>query len=579
LPRRNFISHLVLCLVLLAACRAVCETAGPSANPANPIVLADIEMWKGHHYLEAGRADLATDAFRKASELDKSSPYPHLALARVCARRSLMDAFLEFGAGLKLASNNFPYQSLLVANVVIIIFVAAGVAIYIGVLIVLARHAKTVWFSLLLTYSPLFGDLWLRLLIIAAIGAFLVMLAGSSPVAMVTWAAVVGCGFAWRFANAAERRMMVALVAFLAVFTPAFDLTTRIVSTQHPDSPARIAALDRYSFEPGMTRLAAAQGPLSEKNPVGQFMRGLISLKNGQNGLAADYFSRITKLGGSDVAVLNNLGVAYHNLGRFREAQAAFEKASKEGPKEAVIHYNYSQTLNALLQYDRAQAELTKASALDFDLTRAMVTSKDKPTLIPMGLSAGVLWDMAMSSRDKAVVSAYNPIESGWEGMLVLLGLAGGAFALMRKSRLPARCDICEKIVRTQVAKRKRRDILCPECRAIKQVNADDNDALEKQVEERVSRLERLRNIGSLLVGVLPGGTYYLLGSKAKGFLYAFATLVFAAVALSGGGPIRQTPKLESGASVLWALVCLIVVYGISLWRSAVLVLGAAEED
>jgi tetratricopeptide (TPR) repeat protein len=309
-------------------------------------------------------------------------------------------------------------------------------------------------------------------------------------------------------------------------------------------------------------------------------MRGLVCLKSGQYSLAVEHFNRVSKIGGSNAAVLNNIGVAYHNLGRFREAQAEFEKALKSGPKEALIHYNYSQTLNALLQYDRAQTELTKASGLDFDLTRALVTSKDKPTLIPMGLDIGVLWDMAMASGDKTVTSAYNPIESSWEGMLVLVGLAGAAFVLMRKSRLPARCSICERIVKAQVAKRKRREILCPDCRAIKQVNADDNDALEEQIERRVSRLETRRSIASLVVGVIvPGGAYYLLGSKVKGFLLSFTIFALLAVVSSRGGPIRPTPQLEIGASIGWALVCLIVTYGLCVWRSVMLVLRTTEEE
>jgi tetratricopeptide (TPR) repeat protein len=374
--------------------------------------------------------------------------------------------------------------------------------------------------------------------------------------------------------------MMVALAGFLIAFTPLFDLTTRVVSTQHPDSPTRIDALDRDTFEAGMARLAAADGPLSESDPVGQFMRGLICLKGGQYGLAVDHFTRLSKLGGNDAAVLNNIGVAYHNLGRFKEAQAQFEKALKSGPREALIHYNYSQTLNALLYYDRAQAELTKASGLDFDLTRSLVTSKEKPTLIPMGVRTGVLWDMAMASRNKTVKSAYNPIESSWDGMLVLVGLTGAAFVLMRKSRLPARCDICERIVKAQVAKRKRRELLCPDCRAIKQVNADDNDALEKQIEQRVSGLETRRSIAGLVVGVIvPGGAYYLRGSKVKGFFFAFAIFVLLAIVLCGGGPIRHTPQLEIGASIGWALVCLILIYGLCVWRSVMLVLRTTEEE
>ncbi|HVP58287.1 MAG TPA: tetratricopeptide repeat protein [bacterium] len=577
MPNRNFISYSAVCLVLLVACRTFAGTAAPAPNP---IVLADVEMWRGHQYIEEGRADLAAEALMKAAELNKSSPYPHFMLARLYIRRAPMDAFLEFGTGLKLASADFPYQSLLAANALVIALAAAGAAIFVGVLVILVRHARTVWFSILLTYSPAFGEKWVRLIMIAAIGAFFVMLSGLSLMAMAVWAAAIGCGLAWRYAGASERHMMVALAAFLIVFVPLFDLTARIVSTQHPDSPTRIVALDRDSFDDAMAKLATAGSPLSEKDPVGQFMRGIICLKASQYDRAVDHFSRVSKLAGDNAAILNNIGVAYHNMGRYTEAQAVFERALKLGPKEAVIHYNYSQTLNALLHYDHAQTELTRASGLDFDLTRSLVISKDKPALIPMGLNTGVLWDMAMASGNRTLKSAYNPIESSWQGLLLLAGLVAGAFVLMRKSRLPARCDICERIVKTQIAKRKRREILCADCRAIKQVNADDNDALEQRLEERLSRLENRRSIVSLIVGVLvPGGAYYLLGSKAKGFLFSFTILMLVAVVISHGGPIRPAPRLELGTSIGWALVCLIAVYGLCTWRSVTLVLKTSDEE
>jgi len=78
---------------------------------------------------------------------------------------------------------------------------------------------------------------------------------------------------------------------------------------------------------------------------------------------------------------------------------------------------------------------------------------------------------------------------------------------------------------------------------------------------------------------IVPGGAYYLLGSKGKGFFFSFAIFVFLAVLLARGGPIRQAPQLEAGVSMGWALVCLIVVYGLCVWRSVMLVLRTTEEE
>jgi hypothetical protein len=164
--------------------------------------------------------------------------------------------------------------------------------------------------------------------------------------------------------------------------------------------------------------------------------------------------------------------------------------------------------------------------------------------------------------------------------LVLLCLLTGAGVVMMRNARLPARCYVCDAIVKAQVAKRKRREVICPECRAIKQSNADDQDTLEKKIEGRVTRLEMRRSILAVVLGLaLPGCTHHLLGSKAKGLVMSVAVLILAVFVASGGGPMRPEPQLDVGRGAAGVVILFIIVYAICAWRSLALVAKKAEEE
>ena len=575
--RRGILVFLSLVLLAPAVCRTAEETSGQTSDS---VLLSNMSMWQGHQYLKEGRPDLAAEAFMKAAGYARTSPRPHFMLARLHLRRSLMDAVLEFATGVKLLLADFSYQSFFLSNLLLVVLLAIGIAAYVAIISVLARYARTIWFSIFLTFSPAFGERSLKIMVASSIAAFFILLSGLSLIAMVTWAAIIGSALAWRYATASDRRVMVGFLVFLVAFVPIFDLTARVVSTQHSGSPTKIVALAGDTTEERLARVAKTNKVLAENDPIGEFMRGLLYLRTGEDALAIEHFNLASKFTRNNAAILNNIGIAFHNLGSYREAQKAFQEALRYGPREALIHYNYSQTLNSLLYYDVAQEEIAKASSLDFDLTRSLVTAKDRPTMIPMTLATEVLWELAMQPENKMLKSPYHPTESGWPGLLVLALLAASAFMLMRGAKLPARCDICESVIGSQIVKRKRRDVLCPECRAIKQANADDNDALEKELEQRVTRLETRKGILTLVLGFLaPGSTYHLLGSKIKGFLLSVVIFTLLIVMVTGGGPMKPVPQLDLGRSFGWGIIVFVAVYALYAWRSVLLVVRSSREE
>jgi tetratricopeptide (TPR) repeat protein len=570
-------AYALILLLALGACRAA-EQA--SVQAGDPEVLSNLAMWEGHRFLKQDRPDLAADSFRKAADYMRTSPYPHFLLAKLYFRRSLMNAVLEFGTGVKLLLADFSYQSLLVANILLAALIAVAISMYLAVFVILARHARTVWFSALLTLSPRLGEKYVKIVIAGAVVCFLIALSGLSIVAMATWTAVIGCGLAWRYASASERKMIIGFGVFLIALVPAFDITARVVSTQHPGSPTKIAARAGETTEAEFTRAAETNNILAENDPIGEFMRGMLYLKSADYSLAIEHFNIASKFTHNNGAILNNIAIAFHNLGKYKEAQTTFENALKFAPREALIHYNYSQTLNALMYYDLAQNELTKASSLDFDMTRSLVTAKDKVELVPMNLANGVLWELAMDPANRILRAGYHPTEGGWPGVMLLCLLTGAGVVMMRNARLPARCYVCDAVVKAQVAKRKRREVICPECRAIKQSNAEDQDTLEKNIEGRVTKLEMHRSILAIVLGlVLPGCAYHLLGSKAKGLVMSVAVFILAVFVASGGGPMRPEPQLNVGRGAAGAVILFLIVYAVCAWRSIALVARKGEEE
>jgi tetratricopeptide (TPR) repeat protein len=569
---------IVTALLLPGLCPAQDTT---SLEPAgDSMLLSNIQLFKGHQYRRQGDVEKATECYLRAARYMRTSPEPHFALARVYVGRSVMDAFLEFATGIKFMITDFFYQSLLVSNLVLILFVAFGIAIYAATLVTAARHAKAVWYSVILTVSSVFSGWYLKALLLGCVSAFFILLSGKSIIGVTTWTALVGSALAWRFSNTSERKVIVAFTVFLIMFGVILGVNARLLSTQHPDSPLRLVALADRMDDDRLSRSLVAASGRSGFDPIKEFMKGLVYLREGNNLLAIEGFTLASKFAQNNASILNNLGVAHHNLGRYEEAKIKFEEALRLGPREATIHYNYSQTLNALLQYDLAQEELGKASTLDFELTRRLVTDKKSLTLVPMNLQTRVLWQLAADPENQMLRLSYHPTESGVVGTLILILVSSLALVLMRKAKVPARCDICGALVQKQVVKRKRKELLCDDCDAIKARNADNNNQLEEDLENKLRRRGILGIIRMSVLGLLvPGSCYMLTGRRSRGFAISVAMYCLLILAASGGILIRPVPHFGVNPTSGWALPVFIVAYCLYVWRSTVLTIRSVNEQ
>ncbi len=573
-------------LLLVLAAVTVLWTAtclaedGMPEEPSGPsLVASELYVWKGDQHLREGRVDLATESYLKASRYMRTSPSPHFALARVYLKRSPMDAFLEFATGLQLLISDFYYQSLVVSNLMVIALLAAGVGIYIAVMVIVIRHSRTVWLSTVLSMPPVLKGRYPAMIMIACLFAFLLILSGRSLLGIVTWTAVIGCGLLWRFASASEKRTVVSFFVFLVLLGVILDATTLVVSTQHPDSPLRLASLADRIGRKNLERVLREESTATEPDAVNDFMEGFRYVRAGEYPLAIEHLEVALKSDPDNAAILNNLGVAFHGLGRFDTARQKFERAVVLSPRDAVIHYNYSQTLNELLLYDKAQEELAKASLLDFDLTRILMAEESGAPLVPMNLQARVLWQLALNADRRVVGIDYHPVESGMAGTLIMIVLAGAAFVAMRRADCPARCEVCGCPVQTRVTKRRRKDILCPNCHRIRTRRANDNDRLEQELKGRLGKIKFMKTVFNVVIGLLvPGATYHLSGKRFRGFMVSFGILSLLILALTGGALIKPVPQLRLDPLTGWALPAFVLAYAIYAWRSTVTAIRSARE-
>lgn len=570
---------LVFMAALLLGGAARADDTAAVEMTGDSILKSNTHLWKGQEYLKEGNVDKATEEFLLASRHLRSSPEPHFALARVYLRRSLMDAFLEFNTGLKYMLTDFFYQSLVVTNVVLVVFISLGLAIYLATITVVARHAREAFYSVILSLSARFSGWSFKGIVLGALVGLVIVLSSKSIIGIATWMMVIGAALTWRFASSSERKIVAGFAVFLILFTIVLGLTARIASTQHPDSPLRLAALADRIDDDRFARNITSQSGSPKFDPITEFMRGLVHLREGDNAQAIERFTLASKFARGNASILNNLGVAYHGMGRYREASQKFQEALRAGPREALIHYNYAQTLNALLQYDLAQQELSTASTLDFDLTRSLVTGKDAPALVPMNLQTRVLWQLSMDPENQVIAGSYHPAETGFLGGGVLIIIFFGALLSLRNAKVAARCEVCGVLIEQQVTKRKRKDLLCPDCEGIKAANADDHAKLENAFEERLKRMNTMEIIKRAALGLLlPGTCHMLAGKRSKGFALAFVVFALGLLALSGGEPVRPVPNFGSGGRPIWAMVLFVAVYCVYAWRTIVLAVKSVNE-
>ena len=566
-------------LIAMVGAASSAQVVPQTEGEYDPLLMSNLYVWKGYQYLADGEYTPAIESFTEAARLSPTSPEPHFGLARAYRHNSFIDGLLEYMTGVKFLISDFYYQSLFAANLTLILLSAIAISLYVGVLIVIFRNWNATWVSAVLTLSPWLGTKYVKLVLGAVIAALFIMLPGKSALGIVTWIAAVGSALTWRYASPSERRVVIAFFVLLFALVPALEWTTRIISTHHPDSPFRMAAIADKTVDKRFERTLQVSTSHRKYDPLNAFMRGLYYLRIKDYENAIEFFNLADKLEPHNSAILNNKGVAYHGLARFTEARVSFEEALRYAPSEAIVHYNYAQTLNQLLHFDVAEEELEIASTLDFNLIRSLLSGNVQSTPIAVNLQPGALWKLASTASDKNFKTDYHPIESGAVGTVILIVLAGGLVLATYRFRIPARCDICGVHVPENIARRKRKEIACIDCAQIMQESVGDSDELEDKLDVRLSKLHWRSTALRLVLGfVVPSSSYHLCGQRLKGTLAGIIVYGMLILGLTGGSIINRLPRFRTGAGATM-IILFICVYAVYAWRSAALVLRHARQE
>jgi Flp pilus assembly protein TadD len=566
-------------IAVLAGAVAAAQVVPQTSGEQDPLLMSNLYVWKGYQYLADGEYTPAVESFTEAAALSPTSPEPHFGLARAYRNNSFIDGLLEYMTGVKFLISDFYYQSLFAANLTLIILSAIAVSLYMGAFVVIIRNWSATWVSAELTLSPRLGTKLVKLILGATVAAFFIMLPGKSVFGVITWVAIMGCALTWRYASPSERRVVVAFGVLLIAMIPAIAWTTRIISTHHPKSPFRMAAIADKTLDERFERTLQVNTANRQYDPLNAFMRGLYNLRIRDYAGAIEFFNLADKLEPHNAAILNNKGVAYHGLGRYTEARLSLEEAIRYAPAEAVIHYNYAQTLNQLLHFDVAEEELEIASTLDFNLIRSLVSGVGPKYPIAVNLQPSSLWKLTYTASERHFQTDYHPIEAGTVGTIVLIVLAGGLVALSYRFKISARCDICGVHVPESIARRKRKEIACRGCARIMQENVGDSDELEARLDEHLSRIHWRSTALRLAIGLAaPGVSYHLCGQRLKGVLLGILVYGLLILAITGGSIVNRLPRFSSGGGVS-LIVIFICVYAVYAWRSTTLVLRHARQE
>ncbi len=546
---------------------------------ASPLVSASYLIWKGDQLLSSGDPKSAIDCYVLASSHLESSPLPHFKMARAYLRTSLANAFFETVIALKLLSNDFSSQSLILSNVLIVLLIGLGVALYSGVLAIVLRHSPTVFTSISNLRIGFIRRLAPEILLVAIIVSILIVMPAKSFLGILTWSLTIGAGLTWRYATAGEKRVMVFFAAYLIAIGPAIGFVAKVVSTQHPHSPMRLLSIATAIDSTTMARIIEDMKTDRSQPNTNDLIKGHYYLQSCRFEEAATIFEDLSKREENNVVILNNLAVSLFRLGHYQQSRNVLESAIRLSPNDAILHYNYAQVLNALLDFTSAEEEISKASTLDFPLIRSMLTSKAQTGPIPITLRHETLWANSFSQTDYPLKLSYHPIESGKIGILILSSVIVGCLLVTYKSRPSPKCNICGMPMKRIYTRRSLSEMTCRSCNKILQ-GFSDHKLAEDQCKRRSRSIARKKTMATILFGLIfPGSSYYLIGKRLKGFLVTFSFACLATLLLSRGSVVGPLPKIGMKSTPQNLMLFTLALYFVYATRMVLTILKTAGEE
>ena len=527
----------------------------------------------------SGASDEAMRLVRGAAELDPGYLAPHVTLASWLLVSEPGQSLQQYASALELVRQNFALQIAISANLLVLLLQALFLGLLAAGLIMVGVHQsklRHMWRERITTWVlPTSATRWSWALLV------LPFFAGFG-LAMPT---VVMLGMLWPHLRVRERTVFVLLTAGL-VGVPWLAVGLDRMSGPFQAERAPFYAVPLIQNGPDALgqrdriEHLAAQNP---DNPFVQFASAWLARRDGDLRSAEAAYRRTLVLWPGNDRVLNDLGNTLAAQGRIDEALDIYQKAIASQPGNAAAHFNASQIHTLRFDYHDATDELSRASALNFDLVKTYQSQAGDDGWLPLAdqwVAPPLCWH-ALSNMPLEPVSGSS-LPPGWRASAECSGWGFSIFALLAavlsvmlglwlQQTLPLRaCSNCGRTVCRRCAERRRELALCPTCAGIE-------SRAESPEFARVLLLQHRRK--GLRLG---GAVRMVLGTLVPGYgLLAHRRVLMPALLLSGAAaliatetgamaPFSAEPRLlMSGDSLplsvtisLWTLIYLVSIAG-----------------
>lgn len=331
---------------------------------------------------------------------------------------------------------------------------------------------------------------------------------------------------------------------------------------------------DGLDAEAAATRIAhdLARGD----NASSRVALGLYAMRTADFSSAAHHFERATQLASERDDAWVDLGAAQVALGRFDEAQTAFERAIENNPDSIRGLFNLARMYYRNAGHDRGNQAYNRAQALQPGLTSTLLTTsrligprfvaqetlptrelwRAPPYANDQLTSARVTQDIEPSLTGPIPPIVFTAAAVGWM-MLLAIGAA-----LARRAVLSLPCPKCGRPICVHTDKDLPDRSLCGQC--YHAFVAGDVDAITKIAKElECLRYERRRaQISRILSLVFSGSGHVYVGRVWRGLAWmTCAAIAIAAVLLFGNvlpAPVRMGEPLLRSVGLYASLAALL---------------------
>ncbi len=505
-----------------------------------------------------------------AIELDPQYVAPHLTLASWLLLSSPSQALLHYAVVLEIARKSFMMQLGLAANSIYLGLQALLIALIVAGFMILAMHQaelRHAWHERLgQRLTPTTARWWAAGLLV------LPFLLGFGPVLPT----VLLLALLWPLLRRNERFVFVVLALFLGTAPLTMSaLDTLAAPLRENRAPYYgISMVERAPYRESTHQRLRALAAAHPDDGFVQFALGWTARRGGALAEAEQAYRHALERWPGDDRVLTDLGNTLAMQGRTDDAVAAYDRALQVNPANAAAHFNRAQLKTLQFDFREATEDLSRASALDFDMVKSFQGQQTDDGYLPLvdqWLSPATMWNAMPPIRLGGDLAPSLPpfwrsrIEfSGWPFSAAAIVLT--ILALMLGVRLNhgiplRRCSNCGAVVCRRCAERRRERALCPNCAAI-EARAESQEfgrvllAQHRRQHAWITRLGR-----TALATLLPGYGLILYRRMISGLATLTCAAVLASLWLGFAGPFPY----ESGLHLPEAALPVPILVGLTI--------------